>query len=112
MPLPRWLARINKRDFNPREIRRGVRPVLILDAHPLPDGYVFIPNYGPRSDWVRNVLAAGTARLSIGGQEIELASPRMVRKGDIWSLLPGTTKTPPGISNDSELLRMDVRGGS
>ena len=122
MPLPRWLAGINKRVFNPREIRRGVRPVLIhvgrssgktyrtpLDAHPIPDGYLFIPNYGPRSDWVRNVLVAGSARLSVGGEEIELESPRIVRKSDIWPMLPTTTKTPPGISDESELLRMDVR---
>ena len=122
MPLPRWLARINKRVFNPIEIRRGVRPVLIhvgrlsgktyrtpLDAHPLPDGYLFIPMYGPRTDWLKNVLAAGAARLSIGGKEIELESPRMVKKRDVWPLLATTTKTPPGISGESELLRMDVR---
>lgn len=122
MPLPRWLARINKRVFNPLEIRRGARPVLIhvgrssgktyrtpLDAHPLSDGYVFIPMYGPRTDWLQNVLVAGAARLAIGGKEIELESPRLVRKRDVWPLLPPATKTPWGISDASELLRMDVR---
>ena len=121
MPLPRWLAQINKRVFNPREIRRGARPVLThvgrssgrtyrtpLDAHPLPDGYLFIPMYGVRTDWVRNVLAAGTARLLIGGEEMQLESPRMVRKQDIWPLLPAGAKTPLGISGESELLRMDL----
>jgi len=29
MPLPRWLAQINKRVFNPMEVRRGARQVLI-----------------------------------------------------------------------------------
>ena len=56
MSLPRWLAQINKRLFNPIEERRGVRPVLIhtgrssgktyrtpLDAHRLTDGYLSIP---------------------------------------------------------------------
>ncbi|MDQ7911178.1 nitroreductase family deazaflavin-dependent oxidoreductase [Phytohabitans sp. ZYX-F-186] len=122
MPLPRWLAQINKRVFNPREIRRGVRPVLIhvgrssgriyrtpLDAHPLPDGYLFIPMYGPRADWVRNVLRAGTARLSIGGEEMRLVSPRMVRKKDVWSLLPEGTSGPKGVAEEAELLRMDLR---
>ena len=122
MPFPRWLAKVNRRVFNPIEIRRGVRPVLVhvgrssgatyrtpLDAHPVPDGYVFVPNYGPRSDWVRNVLAAGSADLAIDGEEIELDLPRMVRKGDVWALLPAGTKTPPGIKEGTELLRMDLR---
>jgi len=123
MPLPRWLAKINKRTFNPIEVRRAARPVLIhtgrssgktyrtpLDTHRLPDGYVFIPLYGPRTDWVKNVLAAQAARLSIDGHEIELQSPRLVKKGDVWPQVPPTTKKYPGISNESELLRMDVRG--
>ena len=122
MHLPRWLARFNRRVINPREVRKGIRPVLIhvgrssgntyrtpLDAHPSPDGYVFIPMYGPRTDWVKNVLVAGQARLSIDGKEIELESPRMVRKADIWPLLPPTTKTPPGISGESELLCTTAR---
>src|SRR5664280_2226882 len=99
MPLPRWLAHINKRVFNPMEVRRGARPVLIhtgrssgktyrtpLDAHALPDGYLFIPLYGPRTDWVKNVLAAQAARLCIDGHEIELQSPRLVKKKDIWPM--------------------------
>jgi deazaflavin-dependent oxidoreductase (nitroreductase family) len=122
MPLPRWLAHINKRVFNPIEVRRGARPVLIhtgrssgktyrtpLDAHRLPDGYLFIPLYGPRTDWVKNVLAAHTARLSMDGHEIELQSPRLVKKKDIWPMVPTTTKSYPGISSESELLRMDIR---
>lgn len=122
MPMPRWLAHVNKRVFNPLTMRRGVQPVLIhvgrasgktyrtpLDAHPLPDGYLFIPMYGPQTDWVRNVLRAGSARLLIGGREIELVSPRLVRKGDVWPLLPSATRTPPTISDDSDLLRMDIR---
>lgn len=122
MPFPRWLAHVNKRVFNPIEERRGARPVLIhtgratgktyrtpLDAHRVPDGYLFIPMYGPRTDWVKNALAAKEARLSIDGQEIELQAPRLVKKDDIWPLLPTTTKTPPSIKGDSELLRMDIR---
>ena len=66
-----------------------------LDAHPLPEGYLFIPMSGLLTDWLKNVLAAQAVRLSTAGQEIELESP--------------TTRTPPGISNESKLLRMDIR---
>jgi deazaflavin-dependent oxidoreductase (nitroreductase family) len=119
MPMPRWLAHINKRVFNPIEVRRGARPVLIhtgrssgktyrtpLDAHALPDGYLFIPLYGPRTDWVKNVLAAQAARLSIDGHEIELQTPRLVKKKDIWPMVPTTNKSYPGISGESELLHL------
>jgi deazaflavin-dependent oxidoreductase (nitroreductase family) len=119
--MPRWLAHVNKRVFNPLAMRRSGQPVLVhegrvsgktyrtpMDAHPIPDGYVFIPMYGPRTDWLRNVLATGTAHLAIGGKEFDLVSPRLVRKQDIWSLLPPTTKVPPTISDESELLRMDI----
>jgi len=122
MPMPRWLARINKRVFNPIEIRRGARPVLIhagrssgttyhtpLDAHPVAGGYLFIPLYGDRTDWVKNALAAGGARLRIDGGEIELVTPRLVRKSEVWHLVPAGTKKPPGITEESRLLLMDVR---
>jgi deazaflavin-dependent oxidoreductase (nitroreductase family) len=53
-----------------------------LDAHRLPDGYLFIPLYGPRTDWVRNVLTAQAAQLSVDGRTIDLRSPRLVKKTD------------------------------
>jgi deazaflavin-dependent oxidoreductase (nitroreductase family) len=74
MPYPRWLARFNKRLLNPREIRREKYPIVThlgrvsgrpyrtpLDAFPTEAGYVLVARYGPNSDWVRNILAAGTA---------------------------------------------------
>ena len=122
MALPRWLAMINKHLFNPLEIKRGAGPVLIhvgrlsgrtyrtpMDAHRLPDGYLLIPMYGPDTDWVKNSIAAGSARLSIRDEEWELGSPRVVKKGEVWLLLSATTKIPSGISDQSDLLRMDLR---
>lgn len=119
MPLPKWLARLNKRTFNKVELKRGVRPVLShvgrssgktyrtpLDAHPVDGGYIFIINYGAGSDWVQNILAAGTARLTVGGEVIELDSPRVVAKQDAWPQLQATAKALPGFVN--EVLQMDV----
>ena len=39
--------------------------------------YVTIP-YGPGTQWLRNVLAAGGATLITGGEEIEVVDPRVV----------------------------------
>lgn len=120
MPLPKWLASLNKRTFNKLELKRGVRPVLThvgrssgktyetpLDAHPIDDGYIFIINYGRGSDWVQNIMAAGTATLTVGGEVVELGSPRIVAKEEARSQLQGKAKALPGFVN--EVLKMDVR---
>jgi deazaflavin-dependent oxidoreductase (nitroreductase family) len=43
------------------------------------DGYVIALTYGPGSDWVKNVLAAGQATLITRGRRLELTSPEVVR---------------------------------
>ena len=121
MPMPRWWGQINKRVFNPLELKRGTRPVLThigrisgrtyrtpLDAHPVEHGYLFILVYGSESDWVRNVLAAGHARLTIEGEDVELTTPRLVDEGEAWMALPETVKRPPGFLRITEYLRMDL----
>ena len=121
MPLPRWLARFNKRTFNKMEIRRGVRPVLShvgrssgktyetpLDAHAVEGGYIFIANFGRDSDWVKNILAAETATLRVDGNEIALVSARMVTKDGALQQMAARTKWPPDRMNVTECLRMDV----
>ena len=108
MALPKWLAQINKRVFNPMEIKRGVRPVLThvgrhsgetyrtpLDAHPVDGGYVFILNYGPDSDWAQNVLAAGSGVLTIDEVDVELMAPTLISKDDAWKLLPKPQRHRP-----------------
>lgn len=90
MAYPRWLAKINKSVFNARAVRSGKWPVIThigrssgrtyqtpADAHPTSDGYVLVVRYGLESDWVRNILAAGRAELTVGGESHLLATPRI-----------------------------------
>ena len=120
MPVPRWMAQVNKRIFNPLEIRRGKRPVLIhtgrrsgetyqtpMDAHQIDGGYVFILMYTARSDWVKNVLAAGRAAVRVGGEEFELVNPRLIDADEARSILPPDTDVAPGRVKGIEYLRMD-----
>jgi hypothetical protein len=44
---------------------------------PAQDGYVFVLTYGPDTDWVKNVLAAGGCELRTRGRVIRLASPHL-----------------------------------
>jgi deazaflavin-dependent oxidoreductase (nitroreductase family) len=103
MPYPRWLAKVNKRVFNPREVEKGDKPVVIhvgrssgtvyqtpLDAYPTIGGYVLVVRYGPDSDWVRNTLASDGATLRVGTEEFQLDSPRLVSQDEAVSqLAPG-----------------------
>ena len=100
MPYPRWLAKINKRVFNPKAIRKGDYPVIThvgrtsgrsyqtpLDAYPTKTGYVMVVRYGPKSDWVLNVLAAETVTLRIDSEMLTLSSPRLVSQKEALDVL-------------------------
>jgi deazaflavin-dependent oxidoreductase (nitroreductase family) len=119
MPYPRWLAKINKRLFNPRSIRKGEYPVVThvgrttgqsyqtpLDAYPTKTGYVLVARYGPKSDWIRNILAAQKAILRIGGEERELNSPRLVSQEEALNVLV-SDEPPADFIKAEDFLLMD-----
>ena len=122
MAYPRWLAKINKRLFNPGQIRKGKYPVVThvgrksgktyqtpLDAFRTDTGYVLVARYGPESDWVQNVLAAGEATLRVDGTEHRLGSPRLVELDAALAAL--TTTEPPGdFASAEDFLLMDRPG--
>ena len=119
MPYPRWLAKINKRTFNPRAIREGEYPVAThvgrtsgqsyqtpLDAFPTKTGYVLVARYGPKSDWVRNILAAQTATLRIDGGEHGLDSPRLVSQEEALNALV-SDEPPADFTKAEDFVLMD-----
>jgi deazaflavin-dependent oxidoreductase (nitroreductase family) len=57
-----------------RSGQRYQTPVNVFTAG---NGYVFALTYGPDTDWVKNVLAAGGCELRTRGQSIPLVSPRL-----------------------------------
>ena len=95
MPFPRTLARWNKAGLNRltkhtapltpgmgvvihrgrRSGRRFQTPVNVFRTE---DGFLFALTYGPDSDWVKNVLAAGGCELRTRGRTIRLVAPRLV----------------------------------
>ena len=95
MPLPRTLARWNKVGLN-RVTKRvapwmpgfgvvahvgrrsGRRYQTPVNVFPAGDGYLLALTYGPDSDWVKNVLAAGGCELVTRGRTVRLGSPRLV----------------------------------
>ncbi len=78
--------------------------------YPVEGGYVFILVYGSGSDWVQNVLKAGSARLSVDETEVRLgAPPRLVAKDEAFQALSSdVSQPPPRLLRITEYLRMDL----
>lgn len=119
MPMPLWWGQINKRVFNPRAVRNPKWQVIQhvgrssgrayrtpLEALQADDGFIFVLVYGSRSDWVQNVMAAGTAKLEIAGDTVDLDRPELIGAEEAFAQLPADTKRPPGFLKIDEFLRM------
>jgi deazaflavin-dependent oxidoreductase (nitroreductase family) len=68
--------------------RSGRRYETPVNVFPAEDGYVFALTYGPDTDWVRNVLAAGGCELRTRGRTVRLMSPRLYRDEDRRGIRP------------------------
>ena len=121
MPLPRLLAKVNKRVFNPREVKKDRWVVLThwgrtsgkeyetpLAAHRDGDSSLIVLMYGTESDWVRNVFAAGGAKLRDKDEEFELGAPRLVPEDEFWSRMPEDWKPPPSFMNVHDFIELDI----
>ena len=105
MPIPRAVGRWNKAGLNRltrhvapwmpgfgvvihRGRRSGRRYETPVNVFPAADGYVFALTYGPDTDWVRNVLAAGGCERRTRGRTVRLVSPRLYRDEDRRGIRP------------------------
>jgi len=94
MPIPRIVGQWNNAGLNRVTkhiapwapglgliIHRGRRSGRLyqtpVNTFAVKDGYVFALTYGPDTDWVKNVLAAGGCELRTRGRVIRLTSPRL-----------------------------------
>ena len=117
MPIPRRIARLNRRVTNPVLgpivvrlpgfgilVHRGRRsgreyrtPVLSFRRA---SERVFALTYGTETDWVRNVLAAGSCDLVMRGRAIHLVEPRLFRD-------PARRAVPRIVAPGLAMLRAD-----
>lgn len=94
MPLPLALGRINKAGLNKgtsllaphmpglallihRGRKSGREFRTPINAFAVKGGFVVALTYGDRTDWVRNVLAAGECDLITRGHRVHCTSPRI-----------------------------------
>jgi deazaflavin-dependent oxidoreductase (nitroreductase family) len=71
-----------------RSGRRYETPVDVIEA--TTRLLIALP-YGARTDWLRNVLAAGSATVVTGGERIEAGKPAVVATAEVADLIPGRT---------------------
>ena len=120
MTLPRWLAQFNRRFVNPRAAQGDTWQVLVhvgrrsgksyrtpIGAIPVDGGYLIFVNYGRRTDWLQNVLAAREAVIEVDGNPVDVANPRLVPMDRSRKMLPAGTKVPPGWVGVEECLVLD-----
>ena len=99
MPAPRWLARFNRRGTNRvlgplaphlpgfgvvvhRGRRSGKTYRTPVNVFPRPGGCVVALTYGPESEWVKNVLAAGGCEIELRGRTFRFSHPRLLHDRD------------------------------
>jgi deazaflavin-dependent oxidoreductase (nitroreductase family) len=126
MPLPDWLAQLNRSVTNriTRPVARrlpgfaivvhtGVRtgrqyrtPVNLFRSG---DRYVIALTYGRERNWVKNVLAAGGCEVETRGKTFRLTGPRIVRDAR-QSMVPAAIRAGLRAMNVTEFLELRPSG--
>jgi deazaflavin-dependent oxidoreductase (nitroreductase family) len=102
-PVLNVQRQVNRKVFNPRQMRTAGTPgaYAAVIRHtgrssgqhyetpvvpfPTQDGFLIVLPYGTSPDWLKNVLAAGTAELVHEGKTFAVGSPeiRQIQPGDV-----------------------------
>lgn len=126
MHLPRALARFNRHVTNPIQRRWAGR----IPAHAIIEhtgrksgrtyrtpvmafqqtdgGFAFLVGYGPQSDWVRNVLAAGDATVQHRGRYYVVFEPRLVPKPAGRAYLPAPMRLLARLAGEGDVLLVKI----
>lgn len=75
-PLFRWLPGLGVVVHRGRRSGQEYQTPVNVFQRP-DDRFVFALTYGPKTDWVQNVLAADGCELLTAGRQIELTAPRL-----------------------------------
>lgn len=99
MPIPTWIGELNKKGLNriTRRFAGRMWPFAIvvhrgrksgqeyrtpLMAFPHGEGFTIALTYGPKTDWVKNVMVAGSFHLVYRGRDAMVTNPRLVGEAD------------------------------
>ena len=63
--------------------------------------------YGTRADWLRNVLAAGSATVVTQGERVDVARPTIVATADVADLIPKRTMRMLRVFGVSQFVHLE-----
>lgn len=127
-PLPRRLARVNRRYANPvmRRFAGSFGPLTLVRHHgrrtgrayatpvmsfTTDDGLVIGVVYGTSSDWVHNVLASSRAEVKRRGQTRQYEAARLVERDEGLQLVPPLVRGPFRVLGVHHFIRLTSAGG-
>jgi deazaflavin-dependent oxidoreductase (nitroreductase family) len=70
-------------------------------------GFLIALPYGTRADWVRNVLAAGSATVTTRGERVDVDRPTIVATADVAGQLPAKTLRTLRLFGVSQCLHLE-----
>jgi deazaflavin-dependent oxidoreductase (nitroreductase family) len=71
------------------------------------EGFLLVLTYGSNTDWVRNVMAAGGARLKYRGHDVDVTHPRLRAGAEATALYPTALKPLLRLLNVDEAMELD-----
>jgi deazaflavin-dependent oxidoreductase (nitroreductase family) len=127
MPLPRWLARLNRVGLNRgvrlvaghlpglglvlhegRRSRRQYRTPVNVFRHD--GGFAIALTYGPDSDWVANVVHAQRAKIVRGGHTYAVVRPQVIEDPE-RKPAPAPVRAVLRLLDVDRFLLVDVESG-
>ena len=126
MPIPLWVTRVNRRVTNPLlgTISDRVWPMATLHhvgrssgrryrtpvfAFTTPRGLVIALTYGTQVQWLRNLEAAGGARMVRRGRVLVLSAPVRLHGDDGVRLVPAVIRTGLRVMRVDDFVEVTVR---
>jgi deazaflavin-dependent oxidoreductase (nitroreductase family) len=121
---------MNKRFMNPRQMRSAGTPgayaavihhigrssgrpyATPVGAIRTGDEILITLPYGTRPDWLKNVMAAGTAALDHEGDHIEVDNPEVVPTSEVIDRFPPSDRKAQQLFAVDQALRLHVVGGA
>lgn len=124
----RPLIRLQRAMINPRQMRSAGQPGAYasvirhrgrvsgrdletpVDAVPVEDGFVIALVYGSRTQWLRNVLASGSATIVHDGRAVEVDRPRVIPMHDAEAFFPAGDRRGFSVLGVRQCLRVRLAG--